>query len=129
MKIINFLIQLSVFALASSCTHQAQSPSLCVKGKYLGPFCVGHLIEILDNHTLGSELKGVNGKLYKNESVVDFDTNSFKPPITIKIFPRDSVFYFQYKDGGYPRFDMKACGPSASIIIINISSNPCLSNN
>ena len=88
----------------------------------------GEVFQILDDHMIGIDYHGSNSILYKNSVVADLDTNVFKRPIRVFPFRKNSVYYFQYKDGGYPTLDMNQCGPSTSITIISSSPNPYTNN-
>jgi len=120
------LITLTAFA---SCTTLSKDENKCVKGKFIDTYCSGYVIQILDNSVKGKEWEGShNGKLYKNSLVASFDTTIFTTgthpdPLNTEL---DSIFYFKFREGGYPRQEFNICEPSPFITITYTSPNPCL---
>jgi hypothetical protein len=102
----------------------------CVRGKYIGSYCEGIAIEIIDNSKIGKNWTGTyDNKLYSNSIVVSLDSTLLINTQNLdSYFSKDSTFYFKYKEGGYPRKQYNVCDPSASITIISLSKNPCNEN-
>jgi hypothetical protein len=108
-----------------SCVDEPEE-SPCVQGKYLGEYCEGVIVQILDESTIGSDLSSMFGdEMYANSVVVSMDTLLTKN-IESSIFASDSAFYFNYTEGGYPRKQFNICEPSASITITHVSKQPCV---
>ena len=107
------------------CKNKPAAPSNCVKGKFTGTYCDGLVIQVLDKHAIGKDWKGIDNKLYKNSVVANLDTNNFARLFNSVIFPKDSIFYFLYRDGGYPRASYNLCEPSAYIIVTSIAGDAC----
>lgn len=99
----------------------------CVKGKYIGTYCEGMAIEIIDDNKIGSDFIGMfDNKKYTNTIIASVDSvllNSMQNPDAY--FTKDSIFYFKYKNGGYPRLTYNICEPSSSITLTYISKQPC----
>jgi len=123
-----FIVAIILMAIGSSCNRNDSQPSKCVKGKLVEFYCDGIVVQIIDNHAIGKDWNGYNSIFYKNSVLASLDSNIFKQPFSISIFPKDSVFYFQYKEGGYPRLQKNNCSPSAFITIVSTSPNPCTNN-
>ncbi len=124
MKRIAFLI-LPIGLFAFSCEDQ-DLKSDCVHGRYIGTYCEGAVIQILSDHIIGKDWKGMfNDEVYTNSVVASIDTLIAKG-IDPDFFTPDAEFYFKYRDGGYSRKEFSICEPSAFITITYISENPCL---
>jgi len=121
------LIALGLLTIGSSCNNSNDTkPSNCVKGKFIGFYCDGVVIQILDNHTIGKDWKNqFNSIFYKNSVIASMDSIVFKRSFKTSVFFKDSVFYFQYKDGGYPRVQYNLCEPVPFITVFAISKNLC----
>lgn len=125
MKYMTLLVLIQIV----SCTNPSKDGDDCVKGKFIGTYCDGYVIQILEDRVKGKDWEGIhNGKIYKNSLVASFDTtvfnsNSYPDPLNTK---SDSTFYFKFKEGGYPRQKFNVCEPSPFVTIIFTSPNPCL---
>ena len=114
---------------ASQCGKNNEVNLACVKGKYLGIYCEGAVIQILDNVPIGKNWKSpFTSKNYQNCVVASLDTTIFKgtgnyPSVLAR--STDSTFYFKYKDGGYSRKEYNLCEPSAFITITGVSETTC----
>lgn len=124
MKRIAFLI-LPIGLFAFSCEDQ-DLRSDCVRGRYIGTYCEGAVIQILSDHRIGKDWKGMfSDEVYTNSVVASIDTLIAKG-IDPDFLTLDAEFYFKYRDGGYARKEFSICEPSAFITITYISENPCL---
>lgn len=102
----------------------------CVKGRYIGSYCEGVVVEILEESDISTDWEGMfDSKIYTNSVVASIDTTLLS---TIgnreeiqKLILDGNAFYFQYKLGGYPRKEFDICEPSPFITIFNISKKPC----
>jgi hypothetical protein len=120
---------LTLFCI-SSCIEDNIGNS-CVKGRYIGTYCEGAIIEILDDNNIGIDWVGMfNSNKYTNSIVASIDTvflSEINNREEIEKFILDgNTFYFQYKLGGYPRKKFNICEPSSFVTIFNISKNQCL---
>ncbi|WP_125185159.1 hypothetical protein [Botryobacter ruber] len=126
----NVYLILFIGLFAFSCKDQPLIHTDCVRGKYIGEYCEGVVIQIPDDHKIGKEWKSTySSETYKNSVVASIDSllaKSLGNPNSY--FSPDSVFYFKYKDGGYPRKQYNVCEPSAFITITFISKNSCVTN-
>ncbi|MCH7414339.1 hypothetical protein MM213_12645 [Belliella sp. R4-6] len=103
----------------------------CIKGRYIGSYCEGVVVEIMNESDIGKNWEGMfDSKEYTNSVVASIDTiflSTIDNREEIEKFILDgNVFYFQYKLGGYPRKEFDICEPSSFITIFNISTIPCL---
>jgi hypothetical protein len=120
-----------LFALSISCTDFPQVKNECIKGKFLGSYCSGYIIQILDNSNIGktwkSELHGIE---YKNCLVANLDTAVFKISTHKDALNAslDSIIYFKFKEGGYPRQNFNICEPVPFVTITYTSPTPCPPN-
>lgn len=123
---------LLIVSICSSC-NEVDSPSQldCVRGKFVGYYCEGIVIKILDNNDIGTDWIGMfDSKTYENSVVASIDSLLTKNLSNhSSLFPADSIFYFDYKHGGYPRIQYNICDPSAYITITNISETCTNSEN
>lgn len=117
-----------IIVLSFSCDEDSGLP--CIKGKYLGQYCDGAVIQILDGHNIGKDWDSIfDDKHYENSVLASVDTALTKqghfPDAFVSI---DSVFYFHYIDGGYARKQYSNCQPTPFITItfaIDISTPAC----
>lgn len=98
----------------------------CIKGKYVGTYCEGIVVEILEESDIAMDWEGMfDSKTYMNSIVASIDTlflSTLKNREEFEEFILEgNVFYFQYKLGGYPRKEYSICEPSSYITISNIS--------
>lgn len=122
------IAQVIFILILLSCNDKTISDdNTCVKGKYIGGYCSGFVIEILDNSGIGKDLNlSMIGKQVKNGVIAHIDTSLAKPYHKIEaLFPEDSIFYFTYKYGKYPPKAFILCPQEASIIITSVSPSPC----
>jgi len=123
-----FLMITSFFSIISttSCS-QYDNLTSCTKGKYVGTYCSGSVINILDKNGNGKTWKGQDGTTYTNAFVASIDSvyiksvehpeNYFKP---------GTIIYFNYREGGYSRPEYNLCVPEPFITITYLSLSPCL---
>lgn len=127
MKRIALLI-LSIVFFSFSCEDQ-DLKSDCVHGKYIGDYCGGAVIQILDDHKIGRDWDNpfttFGPETYTNSVVASIDT-LISTGIDPDFFSLGAEFFFKYRDGGYARKEFSNCEPSAFITITFISENPCL---
>lgn len=99
----------------------------CIKGKFIDTYCEGIVIQILDEADIGIDWNGMyDDKLFTNSVVASVDSLMAKSIATPEIyFSTDSVFYFKYINGGYPRKQYNLCEPSSFITITYVSKSPC----
>lgn len=99
----------------------------CVRGRYVGPYCEGIVVEILDDHKIGQYWKSTYGtETYSNSVVASIDTTLLRSLSSAEsYFMEDSIFFFQYRDGGYARKLYNVCDPSPFITIFFVSKNSC----
>ncbi len=119
------LLILGISFVSNSC--ERNSSNQCVKGMYIGDYCSGYAIKILDNSKIGKNWNGMyDSKVYENSVVASVDSIYLKSVVQIsQYFTPGSVFYFKYIDGGYPRPEFNICDPSAFITITSLSVTPC----
>ncbi|MCL6260906.1 hypothetical protein M3O96_17515 [Aquiflexum sp. TKW24L] len=126
-KIIAFLI-LPIGLFAFSCEDQDLKLD-CIRGKYIGNYCEGAVIQILDDHKIARDWKSMfSDEVYTNSVVASIDTLIAKG-LDPDFFSTDAVFYFKYREGGYGRKQFSICEPSAFVTITYISKNPCVNEN
>lgn len=122
------LLILSIGFFSFSCEDQ-DLHSDCLHGKYIGDYCEGAVIQILDDHKIGRDWNNpfttFGPETYTNSVVASIDTLIAKE-IDPDFFSPGVEFYFKYRDGGYVRKQFSNCEPSAFITITFISENPCL---
>jgi hypothetical protein len=100
--------------------------SACGKGKYLGQYCDGAVIQILGEHNPGRDWDSIfEDKHYENCFLASIDST-----LTNQHFPRvfisnDSVFYFRFVDGGYARKQYSLCLPDPFVTITFVSNQSC----
>jgi hypothetical protein len=109
-----------------SCVDSPDFKEKCVKGKYLGtvPYCLGNVIQILDGTNSGKTWTS-DGRVYENCFAASLDSvyaKSVSDPFNLK---QDSIFYFTYREGGYPRKEYVACQPESFITITQTYLNSC----
>lgn len=112
------------------CEGSSEVGEKCVKGKYLGkvPYCSGNIIQILEGTDAGKTWTS-EGHTYENCFAASLDSvyaKSASDPFNLK---QDSVFYFTYREGGYPRKEYVACEPESFITITQTFLNSCLEEN
>jgi hypothetical protein len=124
-KVLHSTVVLALL-LCFSCQNE-ETPNDCVRGKYLGDYCGGKIVQVLDDHRIGSNWKSAFGpEHYINSLVASIDTAAFgSAPVLVSIFSPDSLFYFKYRDGGYPRKEYNNCQPGPWITITFISDRSC----
>jgi len=108
----------------TSCSQQ-NSMTYCIKGKYVGSYCSGSVITILDKNGIGKTWKGQDGTNYTNAVVASVDSiyiKSVEHPENY--FKAGKIFYFKYRDGGYPRPEYNLCVPEPFITITYLSLTP-----
>lgn len=120
------IITLITFFIGISCEND-NTINKCVKGKFIGPYCEGIAIEIMGGSKIGKTWKNPYGiDTYKNSVVASIDSIYAKTIMdTNQFFSKDSIFYFLFREGGYPRQVFNVCEPSAFITITWISKSPC----
>lgn len=103
----------------------------CIKGMFIGYYCEGCVIKIMDNSNIGKNWNATYGnEIYENSVVASIDTIYLKSTVGIeKYLTKGSIFYFQYKEGGYPRKQYNICDPPPFITITLITSSPCSLSN
>lgn len=114
----------------SSCDKLAERNPSCLQRKYLGDYCEGAVIQLPFGQPIGRSWKSPFAEQrYQNCLIASFDSTVFKGmSTTLLTAQRDSTFYFQYKEGGYPSRQYSICEPSAFVTITAVSSTPCGSN-
>lgn len=126
----SYLIHLTSILLVFSCESDKEIPQDCVKGMYTGNYCEGIVVRILDDHKIGKSWNSMDGTVsYTNSIVASVDSlllKSLSNPTCY--FSKDSIFYFQYMEGGYPRKQYNICEPSSFLTISFVSKNPCTKN-
>lgn len=130
MRTPGFLFVLIAIWLTSCLGEGTSVNGECVKGKYLGLYCEGVAVQILDGDSIGRDWFATYGdQHYKSSVVASIDTlltkQGFNPSI---LNAEDSVFYFQYRKGGYARKQYNVCDPSPFITITFISRENCRQN-
>jgi hypothetical protein len=128
MKLLYLKISLIIIGLIivnNGCERRA--PNKCIKGMFIGYYCEGCVIKILDNSNIGKSWSGMyDSKLYENSVVASVDSIYIKTvPGVNQYFTSGSIFYFKYIDGGYPRKEFNICNPSPFITITSLSISPC----
>lgn len=111
----------------SGCDKDEATINNCIMGKFVDTYCEGIVIQILDETDIGIDWYGMyDGKSYTKSVVASVDSLLAKTIATPEIyFSADSVFYFRYINGGYPRKQYNLCEPSSSITITYVSKDPC----
>jgi hypothetical protein len=118
---ISFLFTISV----TSCSQQS-GLAYCIKGQYVGSYCSGSVINILDKTGIGKTWKGQDGTNYTNAVVASIDSIYIKSVVhPDNYFKQGTIFYFKYRDGGYPRLEYNLCEPAPFITITYLSLSPC----
>jgi hypothetical protein len=115
------LLIIGITIVINSC--EKKSSDQCIKGKYVGTYCGGIVIQILDQSTIGKNWNNqFNDLQYINCVVASVDSVYLKSIIDPgRYFTRDSIFYFKYIDGGYPSQLFIICEPSPFITITSLS--------
>ena len=120
-------ISLASIIILMGCTSSESVESRCIKGKYLGPYCSGWVIQILDGKVQGKAWTGMFDKrVYTNSFVASVDTIAIKGVSDPFNLSKDSVFFFNFKEGGYPRQEFNVCEPAPFITITTVYPEPCL---
>lgn len=119
------LLIMGLTIVSNSCEEKVSNQ--CTKGMFVGNYCNGCVIKILDNSSIGKNWKGMyDSKVYENSVVASIDTNYIKTVAGANnFFTTGKIFYFKYIDGGYPSLQFNICDPSAFITINYLSSSPC----
>jgi len=120
-----------LFTFSTSCTDFPQVKNECIKGKFIGTYCSGYIIQILDNSNIGKTWKSeLYGTEYKNCLVANLDTTVFKIPTYNDALnmSSDSIIYFKFQQGGYPRRNFNICEPVPFVRITYTSTDPCQPN-
>lgn len=124
-KVTILVLIMGLFSFA--CEEQLME-SDCVYGRYVGEYCEGVVVQILDDHKIGNNWQSMfSDETYSNSVVASIDTLMAKK-IDSGLFSEGSEFHFKYKDGGYGRKQYSVCEPSASITITYLSEQPCVKN-
>lgn len=127
---ISYLTHLTSILLVFGCESDNAVTKDCVKGMYTGSYCEGIVIKILDSHRIGRNWHSMDGTVsYTNSIVASVDSlflKSLSNPTSY--FTKDSIFYFQYKKGGYPRKQFNVCEPASFLTITFVSKHPCIKN-
>lgn len=124
-----FLILFAAIAVFFSCVDADGVQSRCLKGKYRGIYCEGALIQLFNDKGPGKTWKSqFDTRTFENCIVANLDTTVFKGVTDPYNMRGDSIFYFQFRDGGYARKEFKVCEPSSFITITKTSSDPCSDN-
>lgn len=126
-KIFILPIIVATIIIGSCDKNEATINKNCIKAKFIGTYCEGIVIQIIDGADIGIDWNGMyDGKSYTNSVVASVDSLLAKSIEVPEIyFSVDSVFYFKYNNGGYPRNHYNLCEPSAFITISYISKNRC----
>lgn len=121
---ISFLI-IGLIIVSNGC--ERSTPNQCIKGMFIGYYCEGCVIKILDNSNIGKSWNGMyDSKVYENSVVASVDSIYIKTVTGVnQYFTSGSIFYFKYIDGGYPRKEFNICDPSPFITITSLSTSPC----
>jgi hypothetical protein len=126
----SYLIHLTSILFAFGCDSGKAITKDCVKGQYTGNYCEGIVVKVLDDHKIGKSWNSLNGTVsYANSIVASVDSlllKSLSNPTSY--FSKDSIFYFQYREGGYPRKQYNVCEPASFLTISFVSKNPCTKN-
>ncbi|MDQ1089128.1 hypothetical protein [Siphonobacter sp. SORGH_AS_1065] len=117
---------LAILLLLMNCTSD-DGPSGCIRGKLIGRYCDGYVIKLFKRNAIGKTWTNIVDKnvIYENCALASFDTtvfNSGRYGIPLSEIPKDSVFYFTYKEGGYGRAEFNGCEPTAFITITSINT-------
>ena len=123
-----FFLSMVILLVGVGCSENNRFKSDCIRGKYIGEYCEGVVIKILDKHELGEDWVNIfdNNIIYNNSVVASIDTLMVKSTsINNDLLSPDSVFYFRYRNGGYGRKQYNIYEPSASITITYVSNQPC----
>jgi hypothetical protein len=128
MKLLYLNISLLIIGLiivSNGC--ERSTPNQCIKGMFIGYYCEGFVIKILDNSNIGKSWNGMyDSKVYENSVVASVDSIYIKTITGVNhYFTSGSIFYFKYIDGGYPRKEFNICDPSPFITITSMSTSPC----
>lgn len=117
----------AVSFLLFDCSDSVNTEKQCVQGKYIGNYCEGAVIQLTDNKEIGKTWKSMyTNQIYQNCVIASFDTTVFEGATGSLFVQKDSLLYFQYRAGGYPRKQYNICEPSPFITITSLSINPCL---
>ncbi|MDZ7606766.1 MAG: hypothetical protein U5K79_14520 [Cyclobacteriaceae bacterium] len=111
----HLIVFILLILIAVSCeVYENSGQTECLKGKYLGDNCQGVAIQILEEHRIAQDWVSIDGKrTYTNAVVASIDTIYAQQAGNIgDYFSGDSIFYFQYINGGYPRYQYIFCEPS-----------------
>jgi hypothetical protein len=126
------LIIIGIIIINDSCENGKSSlaTNQCIKGMFIGYYCDGLVIKILDESDIGKSWRATYGtEVYENSVVASIDSIYIKSvPKVDQYFTQGSIFYFQYINGGYPRKQFNICDPSPFITITLLSSTPCPNN-
>ncbi len=99
MRIIAILCLLTLL----SCNGHVSVDQRCVKGRFITNYCGGLVIQVLDGKPIGRDWKGFSAQTLQNCVVANLDTLVFKGLPSTSLLGKDSTFYFQYREGGYPK--------------------------
>lgn len=126
-KLLSFLTLIILVQILSCSEKTILDANPCVKGKFVGSYCSGYIIKIEDNSEIGKDWKNMfTNEIITNSVLASIDTTLYKHlnhPETY--FSKDSIFFFKYRDGGYPPKQYVLCAPEPFITITNISKEPC----
>jgi len=130
MKIVNnkftisLILLLSTLVIGVGCVEDDTLQTDCIRGKYLGNYCEGAVVQILGEHKIGRDWKSMfSDEVYTNSVVASIDTLMAKD-LDPDFFSTGAEFHFKYRDGGYGRKQFSVCEPSAFIIITFVSKIP-----
>ena len=121
-------ILFAISFIGMGCRQDNSFKSDCIRGMYIGEYCEGIVIKILDDHEIGRDWENIfdNSIIYRNSVVASIDTLMVNTTsINSDLLSPDSVFYFKYRDGGYGRKQFNICEPSAFITITYVSNKQC----
>jgi hypothetical protein len=122
-KFVLAISQVLILSIFSACTKTENSLNRnCIEGKFMGFYCEGAVIQIVDNSNIGRDWISLDGsKIYEHSIVASIDTLLTKDiDDNISLFSSDSIFYFKYREGGYARKQYNYCEPSPFLTITSI---------
>ncbi|MEI6050975.1 MAG: hypothetical protein WCS03_18960 [Bacteroidota bacterium] len=122
------IILLGILTMNISC-EKGNQINTCTKGMYIGSYCDGLVIKILDSSSIGKSWKATYGpETYEKSVVASVDSVYIKLVDVNQYFIPGTVFYFNYVNGGYPRKTDNICVPEPFITITSLSTKPCQTN-
>ena len=118
------LANLCLLALLS-CNGPKSLDQRCVKGRFIDGYCGGLVIQVMDGTPIGRDWKGFSSQTLPNCVVANLDTLVFKGLPGTALPRKDSIFYFQYREGGYPQKEYILCHPAPFITVVAASGAGC----